>query len=90
MAEDCPCSWLDKAKAICLVLAALTAPIAAIFSGLNHNIAVETHQVSVENADKIGTVRHYQKIDQDANGPKIDAAEKAAVETKAVLEAAVK
>lgn len=55
--KPCPCSWMDKAKAICLVIAAVgglvASTTAAIFSGLNNRqgSAIESRQV--ENSAKI-------------------------------------
>jgi hypothetical protein len=45
---NCVCSWLDKAKALCLVIGAATTAIcsitAAVFGALNHQAATNNGQ----------------------------------------------
>lgn len=55
--KPCPCSWMDKAKAIVLVIGAIGGLIAsttaAIFSGLNHGQTEKIETKQVENAAKL-------------------------------------
>lgn len=55
--EPCPCSWIDKAKAICLVIGAMTTAAAsitaAVFSAINNGKTVEIREHQAVNAVKI-------------------------------------
>lgn len=69
--DDCECSWMEKAKAICMVIAALTTAIAsitaAIFGSLNHqriDTVQTTQDVQVEKAEERDA--KLEKIDKAA------------------------
>ena len=75
--KPCPCSWLDKAKAVALVIAAVgTGIITPVLAALNLNRT--EHVVD-------GQVVTHQK--QDENAVKIDAAATTAAEVKNTLNA---
>lgn len=83
--KECTCSWMDKAKAICLVIAALTTATgsitAAVFGALNRQTGLSNGQKleAVETKQDDAHVITHQKLD------KIDAeANKAAITVDAI------
>lgn len=85
--KPCPCSWLDKAKAISLVIAALTTSVAsiaaAVLGAMNHERIDDVRNVQgvqVERASEVRETLERQTESTDAKLVKIEKSTAAARE----------
>lgn len=70
--DECPCSWMDKAKAIVLVIGAIggliASSIAAYFGVANHG----QNQVNAQKLDEAATIAVETKETVDTKAAKVD------------------